>query len=87
MGPDKVVNLVIPENLASAIGPLSAMGGAVFLLLADLLARMVQPVFGGELPRRQGAFYVVNQSPPWLVKLRVPLDKIARKSARSCRRT
>jgi uncharacterized protein YjiK len=23
----------------------------------------------------QGAFYVVNQSPPWLVKLRVPLDK------------
>ncbi len=51
------VGLIVPHVLRLALGPdqrllvpLSALGGAAFLLLADLLARMAQPLFGQELP-------------------------------------
>jgi iron complex transport system permease protein len=51
------VGLIVPHLLRLALGPdqrllvpLSALGGAAFLLLADLLARLLFPVFGQELP-------------------------------------
>ncbi|HYO56209.1 iron ABC transporter permease [Archangium sp.] len=51
------VGLIVPHLLRLAFGPdqrllvpLSALGGAAFLMLADLLARLTLPLFGGELP-------------------------------------
>ncbi len=51
------VGLIVPHLLRLAFGPdqrllvpLSALGGAVFLVLADLLARLSIALFGGELP-------------------------------------
>lgn len=51
------VGLIVPHLLRLAFGPdqrllipLSALGGAVFLMLADLLARLSVPLFGGEPP-------------------------------------
>jgi iron complex transport system permease protein len=51
------VGLIVPHLLRLAFGPdqrllipLSALGGAAFLLLADLLARLAYPLFGNELP-------------------------------------
>ncbi|MBN1204842.1 MAG: iron ABC transporter permease [Myxococcaceae bacterium] len=51
------VGLIVPHVLRLAFGPdqrllvpLSALGGAAFLVLADLLARLAVPLFGGEPP-------------------------------------
>jgi cobalamin transport system permease protein len=51
------VGLVVPHGLRLIVGPdhrillpASALGGALFLLTADLLARMAFPVFGTQLP-------------------------------------
>lgn len=51
------VGLIVPHLLRLVLGPdqrllvpLSALGGAVFLLLADLLARLAYPLFGQDLP-------------------------------------
>ncbi len=51
------VGLIVPHLLRLVFGPdqrllvpLSALGGAAFLLLADLLARLALPLFGKELP-------------------------------------
>ncbi len=51
------VGLIVPHVLRLAFGPdqrllvpLSALGGAAFLMLADLLARLTNPLFGGDLP-------------------------------------
>ncbi|WP_257453394.1 FecCD family ABC transporter permease [Archangium lipolyticum] len=51
------VGLIVPHLLRLAFGPdqrllvpLSALGGAAFLLLADLLARLAIPLFGSEPP-------------------------------------
>jgi len=51
------VGLIVPHVLRLALGPdqrllipLSALGGAVFLMLSDLLARLSFPLFGNELP-------------------------------------
>ncbi len=51
------VGLIVPHLLRLAFGPdqrllipLSALGGAAFLLLADLLARLSFALFGGEPP-------------------------------------
>lgn len=51
------VGLIVPHLLRLAFGPdqrllvpLSALGGAAFLMLADLLARLTFPLFGGEPP-------------------------------------
>jgi iron complex transport system permease protein len=51
------VGLIVPHLLRLAFGPdqrllvpLSALGGAAFLMLADLLARLAYPLFGGDLP-------------------------------------
>jgi iron complex transport system permease protein len=51
------VGLIVPHLLRLAFGPdqrllvpLSALGGAAFLMLADLLARLAIPLFGGEPP-------------------------------------
>jgi iron complex transport system permease protein len=51
------VGLIVPHLLRLAFGPdqrllvpLSALGGAAFLLLADLLARLSIPLFGSEPP-------------------------------------
>ncbi len=51
------VGLIVPHLLRLAFGPdqrllipLSALGGAVFLMLADLLARLSFALFGGEPP-------------------------------------
>jgi iron complex transport system permease protein len=51
------VGLIVPHLLRLAFGPdqrllvpLSALGGAAFLVLADLLARLAQPLFGGDFP-------------------------------------
>jgi iron complex transport system permease protein len=51
------VGLIVPHLLRLALGPdqrllvpLSALGGAAFLVLADLLARLAFPLFGAEPP-------------------------------------
>ncbi|HET9449770.1 MAG TPA: iron ABC transporter permease [Aggregicoccus sp.] len=51
------VGLIVPHLLRLAFGPdqrllipLSALGGAAFLTLADLLARLAFPLFGTDLP-------------------------------------
>jgi iron complex transport system permease protein len=51
------VGLIVPHLLRLAFGPdqrllvpLSALGGAAFLLLADLLARLAFPLFGQAIP-------------------------------------
>ena len=51
------VGLIVPHLLRLVFGPdqrllipLSALGGAVFLMLSDLLARLSFPLFGNELP-------------------------------------
>lgn len=51
------VGLIVPHLLRLVLGPdqrllvpLSALGGAAFLCLADLLARLAFPVFGAEPP-------------------------------------
>ncbi|WP_164020223.1 iron ABC transporter permease [Pyxidicoccus trucidator] len=51
------VGLIVPHLLRLAFGPdqrllvpLSALGGAAFLLLADLLARLAFPLFNQDLP-------------------------------------
>ncbi|ATB28852.1 FecCD family ABC transporter permease [Melittangium boletus] len=51
------VGLIVPHLFRLAFGPdqrllipLSALGGAAFLLFADLLARLAPPLFGGDLP-------------------------------------
>lgn len=51
------VGLIVPHLLRLALGPdlrllvpLSALGGAAFLALADLLARLAFPLFGAEAP-------------------------------------
>ncbi|HEX8434334.1 iron ABC transporter permease [Archangium sp.] len=51
------VGLIVPHVLRLAFGPdqrllvpLSALGGAAFLMLADLLARLAFPLFGAEPP-------------------------------------
>lgn len=51
------VGLIVPHLLRLAFGPdqrllvpLSALGGAAFLMLADLLARLAFPLFGAEPP-------------------------------------
>ncbi|MFL5346864.1 MAG: FecCD family ABC transporter permease [Hyalangium sp.] len=51
------VGLIVPHLLRLAFGPdqrllvpLSALGGAAFLVLADLLTRLSYPLFGGEPP-------------------------------------
>lgn len=51
------VGLIVPHLLRLAFGPdqrllvpLSALGGAAFLELADLLARLAYPLFGQDLP-------------------------------------
>jgi iron complex transport system permease protein len=51
------VGLVVPHLLRLILGPdqrllvpLSALGGAVFLVLADLLARLIYPLFDEALP-------------------------------------
>jgi iron complex transport system permease protein len=51
------VGLIVPHLLRLALGPdqrllvpLSALGGAVFLMLADLLARLAFPLFNEEIP-------------------------------------
>ncbi|WP_375768116.1 iron ABC transporter permease [Archangium gephyra] len=51
------VGLIVPHLLRLAFGPdqrllvpLSALGGAAFLLLSDLVARLAIPLFGGEPP-------------------------------------
>ncbi|PTL81361.1 iron ABC transporter permease [Vitiosangium sp. GDMCC 1.1324] len=51
------VGLIVPHLLRLAFGPdqrllvpLSALGGAAFLMLADLLARLALPLFGNPLP-------------------------------------
>ncbi|MCY1082063.1 FecCD family ABC transporter permease [Archangium lansingense] len=51
------VGLIVPHLLRLAFGPdqrqlvpLSALGGAAFLMLSDLLARLAIPLFGGEPP-------------------------------------
>ena len=51
------VGLIVPHVLRLAFGPdqrllvpLSALGGAVFLLVSDLVARMAFPLFNQELP-------------------------------------
>jgi iron complex transport system permease protein len=51
------VGLIVPHLLRLAFGPdqrllvpLSAVGGAAFLVLGDLLARLAYPLFGQELP-------------------------------------
>jgi iron complex transport system permease protein len=68
------VGLMVPHLLRLAFGPdqrllvpLSALGGAVFLMLADLLARLVSPMFGGELA--VGAVTVVLGGPLFLALL------------------
>lgn len=68
------VGLMVPHLLRLAFGPdqrllvpLSALGGAVFLMLADLLARVVAPLFGGELP--VGAVTAVLGGPLFLLLL------------------
>jgi iron complex transport system permease protein len=51
------VGLIVPHLLRLALGPdqrllvpLSALGGAAFLVLADMLARLSYALFGDELP-------------------------------------
>ncbi|MFY0528378.1 FecCD family ABC transporter permease [Archangium gephyra] len=51
------VGLVVPHLLRLILGPdqrllvpLSALGGAVFLVLSDLLARLLYPLFGEGIP-------------------------------------
>jgi iron complex transport system permease protein len=51
------VGLIVPHVLRLVFGPdqrllvpLSAVGGAVFLVLADLLARLAYPLFNDDLP-------------------------------------
>jgi iron complex transport system permease protein len=55
--PHRLRRLIVPHVLRLVFGPdqrllvpLSAVGGALFLVLADLLARLAYPLFNQELP-------------------------------------
>lgn len=69
------VGLIVPHLLRLAFGPdqrllvpLSALGGAAFLMLADLLARLAFPLFGAEPP--VGVVTALLGGPLFLVLLR-----------------
>jgi iron complex transport system permease protein len=69
------VGLIVPHLLRLAFGPdqrllvpLSALGGAAFLVLADLLARLAFPLFGAEPP--VGVVTALLGGPLFLVLLR-----------------
>lgn len=69
------VGLIVPHLLRLVFGPdqrllvpLSALGGAAFLLLSDLLARLVFPLFNQDLP--VGVVTALLGGPLFLVLLR-----------------